>query len=80
MAWVLFEGKLYRLPTQTRFSKTGFRVFQEKNQNCEVLIYAPEGGHHVVPILALEYAGEEREALSSVKPTFPGTARPGAAL
>ncbi|PYS35900.1 MAG: hypothetical protein DMG14_25950, partial [Acidobacteria bacterium] len=59
MAWVLFEAKLYRLPSQTTFSRTGFRVFQEKNRNCEVLIYAPEGGHIVVPILDLEYAGEE---------------------
>jgi hypothetical protein len=61
MAWVLFEGKLYRLPTQTKFSKTGFRVFQEKNQSCEILIYAPEGGHTVVPLIELEYVSEERE-------------------
>ena len=61
MALVLFEGRLYRLPTQKKFSKTGFRVFQEKNHNSEVLIYAPEGGHDVVPIQELEYAGEERE-------------------
>ena len=59
MAWVRFEGKLYRLPSQTTFDKRKFRVFQERNRNCEVLIYAPEGGHNVVPILDLEYAGEE---------------------
>jgi hypothetical protein len=62
MALVLFEGKLYRLPSQTKFTKTKFRNFQEKNRARRVLIYAPEGGHNVVPILRLEYAGEERES------------------
>ena len=61
MAVVLFEGKAYRLPSQTKFSETQFRSFQEKNKDCDVLIYAPEGGHTVVPMIELQYAGEERE-------------------
>ena len=66
MAWVRFEGKLYRLPTQQRFDKTRFRLFQERNRDCEVLIYAPEGGHDRVPLLKLEYAGEDREAYAEL--------------
>ena len=62
MAWVLFEGKLHRLPTQTRLGKKEFHAFQQKNKNREVLIFAPEGGYIIAPVLGLEYAGEDREA------------------
>ena len=59
MAWVTFEGKLYCLPTQTRFNETEFRTFQETNRGREVRIYAPEGGNSVVPMLELKYAESE---------------------
>ena len=52
----------YRLLSQAKFSTTKFQIFQEKNRGREVLIYAPEGGHNVVPLLQLEYAGEERKS------------------
>jgi hypothetical protein len=59
--WVIFEDRRYRLPMQARLGPGGFKIFQEKNRNCEVVIYAPEGGHDVVPIVDLEFLGEDRE-------------------
>jgi hypothetical protein len=60
MAWVRYEGKLFRLPLQRRMTPEGFRIFQEKNQECEILIYAPEGGHDVVPLSLIEFEEFER--------------------
>src|SRR4030095_16276612 len=39
MAWVRFEDKVYRLPSQRAFTKARFRAFQEKKRDREVLIY-----------------------------------------
>jgi hypothetical protein len=65
MAWVVFQRELYRLPAQPRFTRTGFRAFQETNRSREVLIYAPGGGHGLALVRELEYAGEEQKATRS---------------
>ena len=52
---VKYDNKVYRLPVRPAKTKEQFEQFKERNKNCEILIFALEGGHLVVSLDALEF-------------------------
>lgn len=52
---VKHENNIYRLPVRRIMNEEEFRKFQDCNKSCEVLIFALNGGHTVVPLDSLTF-------------------------